>query len=198
MKKLLVTLLLSKILCAFGFDFWSSNMSLEDTIVLAKSKNMPFVTREYEEQIQNFNKFNFQHLKDWKYERIFYTSKRYFDEKTTVTLYFTQHSQKLYKLTIRWIHASHFQKRTKKEIESRLTKEFNQHYGSYRKIIDTRDGFHNYKRWEIDSNNTIVLKSATYHLSISYIDHPIQSMHIQERKKQKKKIDFIVHDANAT
>jgi len=200
MKTPFLLILLGTILWGFTIGIWQSGTTLKKSIHQAQKHNLPLISKDYISHVNQPKGFDTAYLQNTQKLRTFLYEGELWGEKATYTLYFSQSSQRLYKLNIRWIHPTRFNIHSKKEFEQMLISKFTQKYGNHRKVVDTRDSFHQYKKWSIDANNTLLYKNALYHNSISYINHPLKSKHIQELKKSqnKKKIHFIMTERNTS
>ena len=194
MKKLFLSiLLLTSIVSAFTFDVWTSKITLDEAIKIAKKNNIPLRQDGIFSGKKGFYKPDL-YLKKYPNNRVFRYTTKLLNENATVYLYFTKNSKELYNLKVRW-------GTQKKGFINSLYTLLDKKYGQRKVVISSNIGeFILYKKrqWNPNNDTLIQTKTSIGSTELNYYDVEESHKEDEERKKTKieKKEKALIKDAN--
>jgi len=195
MKKLILTLIFcSSLSSAFSFDNWESKTSLDETIQIARTNNLPLckdgafnVGKEFKESCLYLNKY--------PKNRVFRYTTTLLNERATVYLYFTKNSKKLYSIKVRW-------STRKKEFVNTIYELLDKKYGKREIAIPKNIGdfiLNTSRVWKSSNQETIIQTKTGFGLTtLTYYD--VEETHLEEDEREEIKIEkkekALIKDAN--
>lgn len=194
MKKILISLtILNSLSSAFTFDLWSSKVTLNEAVQIAKTENIAL----HKDSIAIGSKgFKEAHLYLDKYpsNRIFKYHTKLLNERATVYLYFTKKEKKLYNLKVRWGQKS-------KTFRNSLHNLLDKKYGKKQVLVSNNFGeflFSKKRQWKENKNNLIQIKSSLASTELLYIDieETKKEEAFKEKVKTEKKQKALIKDAD--
>ena len=193
-KILIILFLLFSSLSAFTFDIWESSISLNEAISIAKKENIPIAKNGIIHASKNFSQ-TLLYLKKSPNNRVFYYKSKLLGEFSTVNLYFTKESKKLYKIKIRW----NLLGKKHKNFKENLYKVLDTKYGNRNIVLPLNFGeliFFEKREWTSTKNTTIQTKSSTAGIELVYIDNVELTNNKDEKKTEesKKELEFLKKD----
>ncbi len=174
---------------AFTFDKWTSGISIQDAVEIARVNHFP-LTKASDMLVRKT--FDWRNLVHYTECREFKYQTSLFGKDARVSLHFTQATGRLYKIKIRWFRFYG----DKDEFEEMLYKILSKKYGDKKIGIPANIGdyvFNKYRIWEPDSRTQIVVKRNSANIELMYLDKMIEEG--QENNKKKKKLKIIMTDA---
>ena len=175
-KSILFLIIIISNLSAFTFDKLESGYSFKKVLYWAQDNNMPLCIDDYRYQEDGFK---WHSLRNKEKYRIFHYYDIIFNKEATIDLHFTQKSNELYKLIIRW----YANEELKKTIIPILDKKYH---------LSTVSGYIN--QWRPDNDTLITLENDITGLFLTYTDLSYQ--HSEYKYKERKQLEIIVKDAN--
>jgi len=186
-KSILFLIIVNSNLSAFTFDKLESGYSFNRVLNWAQDNNMPLCVESY---IFIPKGFTWKALQSKEKYRIFHYYDVIFNKKARIDLYFTQNSNELYKLRIRWD--------SNKELKETIISVLNKKYNSGKRVFSSSIGeniLFGFKEWRPNSTTLIKLKnSGITGLFLTYTDLSYENNEYKE--KERKKLEIIVKDAN--
>lgn len=194
MKKILISLtILSSLSSAFTFDLWSSKITLNEAIKIAKTEN---IVLHKDGIVTTGKKFRevYLYLDRYPNNRVFRYHTKLLNEQATVYLYFTKKEKKLYNLKVRWGQKS-------KSFRSSLYNLLDKKYGQKEVLLPNNFGeflFSKKRQWKEDKNNIIQVKSGLATIELLYVDieETKKDKEFKEKVKIEKKEKALLKDAN--
>ena len=157
----IVCMLLPTGASAFTFDLWTSGMTLTQTLDTAEKKDVPILRSGLISTNAHFDAAVCRPYADTFSDFSYRTT--LLGKPATVTLHFTRTSRQLDVLRIAWGNIAS-KSDFPGEVEAMLTKKYgNSKYGG-------PDIFFKLLRWDIDSDNFVVMKLGANVLELKYVD----------------------------
>jgi len=181
MKKTLVIIpfliLFSSSAMAFKFDIWKSGTTMQNTIGIAKKKNIPIMKKGYAHKGKDFSKKAIQGYE--KHNTLRYISKL-LGKKALINLSYTQKDKKLYKIDIKWILLAN----ESKDFYERLNSMLSTKYKVYKKREDIEG-----RKETIDwypPNTKVTLQYQGQKVEVTYLDKKLKKL--DEKEEEMKEI----------
>lgn len=196
MKKVLISLsLITSFTLAFNFDIWTSKITLNEAIEIAKNNNIPFQkdTLGSGNPKKTFNE-KYLYLQKYPNNRIFRYSTTLLNERADVFLYFTKEDKKLYTLKVRWTKSD-------KTFRETLYKLLDKKYGERNILIPSNIGefiLFKQRQWQKGEETIIRTKTSMGSTNLLYIDieETNKEKNFKEKIKTEKKEKALIKDAD--
>lgn len=196
MKKILISLsLLTSFTLAFSFDIWTSKITLNEAIEIAKKNNIPLQsdTLSIRNPRKTFNK-KYLYLKKFPNNRVFTYNITLLNQKADVFLYFTKEDKRLYTLKVRWTTSN-------KTFRETLYKLLDKKYGERNILIPSNIGefiLFKQRQWQKGEETIIRTKTSIGNTTLFYIDieETNKEKNFKEKIKTEKKEKALIKDAD--